>query len=219
MSRIAHLSDVHLNGTAPRHARFAKALEDAKRRQPDHLVITGDVTARGSPAEHDEFLSALAYWPTPITIVAGNHDGRLQGFTSEMTDLGDSLLVPIDTRARFKPVAFQALGRIGGTQVRALDHLAATAKRPIIAAMHHGPQIHLLHFFDGLVDRHGLRTMLAERPWLHILCGHDHRCLDVGRIHVAPSVAHHTDPVRLYEVSGGQLRSVYRSEYAGAYFT
>ncbi len=219
MSLLAHLSDMHLNGTASRRARFDRALEAAWRRRPDHLVVTGDVTAHGSPQHHTELHEALVGWPTPITVVPGNHDGDLSGFTEGITDLGDSLLIPLDTRAGYKPLAFRALGRIGGKQMQMLDRLTQVGSRPIILAMHHGPQTHALHIFDGLVDHHDLRVLLANRPWVHVVCGHDHRCLDVGRVHVAPSVAHHLDPVRLYEVRGHELRSIYRSAYTGAYFT
>ncbi len=85
--------------------------------------------------------------------------------------------------------------------------------------MHHGPQQHPLQLFHGLVDRHGLRKLLGCRPWTHVVCGHDHRCLDIGQVHVAPSVAHHPDPVRVYQVAGRSLVPVYRSAFTGAFFT
>jgi len=219
MTTIAHLSDIHLNGTQARLGRLMRALDQAHSHHPDHLVITGDNTAHGSSKEHLELQHALSGWPTPFTIIAGNHDGRLRGFTTEATDFGDSILIPLDTRAPFKPVGFSALGRIGKPQMRLLQTLTASRDRPAIIAMHHGPQAHPLHVFDGLLDRHNLRDLLRERPWVHVVCGHDHRCLDIGRVHVAPSVAHHPDPVRIYEIAGRELRPMYKSEFQGAYFT
>ncbi len=219
MTVLAHISDLHLNGTLPRRVRLARALESAWSHKPHHLVVTGDNTAHGRKAHHDELRDALSGWPTPITVVAGNHDGALRGFTEELTDFGDCLLIPVDTRATYKPLAFAALGRVGPAQMEMLDRMTSQADRPVVLAMHHGPQAHPLHVFDGLVDRHGIRSLLRNRPWVHVMCGHDHRCLDIGRVHVAPSVAHHPDPVRIYQINGRELVPVYRSEFQGAYFT
>ncbi len=218
MTIIAHISDLHLNGTASRRDRLERALDSAASRRPDHLVITGDVTAHGNPRHLQELREVLYGWPTPITVIAGNHDGRLPGWSSEIVDFGDSILIPVDTRALYKPLAFRALGRIGGKQVQLIDRLTQSG-RPVVLAMHHGPQQHPLQLFHGLVDRHGLRKLLGCRPWTHVVCGHDHRCLDIGQVHVAPSVAHHPDPVRVYQVAGRSLVPVYRSAFTGAFFT
>lgn len=218
MTTIAHLSDLHLDGTLARHESFVRALEDAWSYQPDHLVITGDVTADGKPHHRDELHNTLTGWPTPTTIIAGNHDKNLS-FTSQITDFGDSLLIPVDTRATYRPYLFRALGRIGGTQLDSIDRLTQDESRPAILAMHHGPQIHSLHVFDGLIDRARLQTLLINRPWVHVVCGHDHRCLDFGRIHVAPSVANHPDPVRIYRIMGHDFVPTYQSQFTGMYFT
>jgi 3',5'-cyclic AMP phosphodiesterase CpdA len=219
VTTLAHISDLHLDGTRPPRERLSRALENAWSRKPDHLIVTGDVTAGGSRRHIAELRAALVGWPTPVTVVPGNHDGSLVGFTSAITDFGDALLVPVDTRANYKPWAFSALGRVGFAQLAVIDRLTARSDRPVVLAMHHGPQYHPLHVFDGLVDGLRVRTLLRDRPWVHIVCGHDHRCLDVGRVHVAPSVAHHPDPVRIYQIAGRDVRPVYRSEYTGAYFT
>jgi Icc protein len=219
VTTIAHISDLHLDGTLPRRARLVRALETAEKHRPDHLVVTGDVTAHGSSAHIEELRGVLSGWRTPFTVVPGNHDGTLTGWTTSATDFGDALLLPIDTRAPYKPLAFRALGRVGRSQMAAIDQMTQAGTRPVILAMHHGPQAHPLHIFDGLVDRSELRKLLKDRPWVHIVCGHDHRCLDIGQVHVAPSVAHHPDPVRIYEVHGREFAPVYRSPFAGAYFT
>ncbi len=121
MTIIAHISDLHLNGTVSRRDRLERALDSAASRRPDHLVITGDVTAHGNPRHLQELREVLYGWPTPITVIAGNHDGRLPGWSSEIVDFGDSILIPVDTRALYKPLAFRALGRIGGKQVQLID--------------------------------------------------------------------------------------------------
>ncbi len=101
MTRIAHLSDLHLIEAA--HARrepsdrlrlsllsFGRPLDehDRKRRlrralhqyrasNADHLVITGDLTEDGTDAQFEtlaEVLAESAIDPHEITLTAGNHD-------------------------------------------------------------------------------------------------------------------------------------------------
>lgn len=101
MTRIAHLSDLHLIEAA--HARretsdrirlslisFGRPLDDDDRRRrlrralhqyrvsgADHLVITGDLTEDGTDAQFEvlaDVLSENRIDPHEITLTAGNHD-------------------------------------------------------------------------------------------------------------------------------------------------
>ncbi|MDX3926913.1 MAG: metallophosphoesterase [Shinella sp.] len=106
MFRLAHISDVHL-GPLPaltflelaskritgfvnwhrnrRRHLFANTLDllmdDLERRDPDHLVITGDLVNLASSME----ISAVARWlegagkPENISVVPGNHDAYVPG--------------------------------------------------------------------------------------------------------------------------------------------
>ena len=227
MSRIAHLSDLHLNGSARRSAKFVAALRSAKTWRPDHLILTGDLTSRGKQSELDELRGVLSkHWLGGTTIIPGNHDGKLSGFDSALTDLGDVVVLPIDTRVHRRALFFRALGQVGDAQMQHLESATRTGGRPILIAMHHGPQLHPLHVFDGLIDRVSMLGLLMERSHVFIACGHDHRVMDhslipesAPRIFVAASVAHHHEPLRIYDVTGSEIRPIYQSEVPGRYFT
>lgn len=102
MTRIAHLTDLHLleSSHARRRARerfrlsvltmgrsidadehrrrFVFALREARSSRADHLVISGDLTEDGLDAQFDvlaEVLADSAWSPDEVTIVPGNHDG------------------------------------------------------------------------------------------------------------------------------------------------
>ena len=66
--------------------------DDIKAQQPDHIVITGDLTHLGLPAEYaqaKELLQAFGS-PSQITVIPGNHDayvaGALEGCVAHWSD-------------------------------------------------------------------------------------------------------------------------------------
>jgi 3',5'-cyclic-AMP phosphodiesterase len=231
---IGHLTDLHLNGSGLRHSKFETALKRAKQLGAKHIVLTGDLTASGKAEEFSELAWALRYLKDDeVTIVPGNHDagkefdralegpslGRFRKTSKEPVVLEGVTIFPVDTRFHKRALIFRALGRVSGHNLpvsKIIEH--ATARTTIIAA-HHGPQSHPLQWFDGLVERERLNGLLASLPNLHVICGHDHRIFDIGRVHVAAAVAHHSDPLRLYEASSTGFRPTYQSRIEGNYFT
>ena len=60
---------------------LAEMIQDLKRSRPDHIVVTGDLTHLGLPAEFakaKELLSHLGS-PSQVTIIPGNHDAYVDG--------------------------------------------------------------------------------------------------------------------------------------------
>ena len=60
---------------------LAEMIKDLKRSRPDHIVVTGDLTHLGLPAEFakaKELLSQLGS-PSQVTIIPGNHDAYVDG--------------------------------------------------------------------------------------------------------------------------------------------
>ena len=101
VTRIAHLSDVHMLDPRPSRSRsgysmrvrflsigrpldaaartrkLARGLSAAKRSGASHIVISGDLTEIGAPEEFEAFAEALhdAHLdPDTVTLVPGNHD-------------------------------------------------------------------------------------------------------------------------------------------------
>lgn len=211
---LGQLSDTHINGQDKRRTRLIAGLAAAAAAGVEHLVVTGDLTSRGTEAQMRELGAVLdAAWPAPrrATLVPGNHDageafdraivrGSLARFGADSlgaVDLGEVVLVPVDTRFARRAFLFRAMGRAGQKGLGAVHSvLSAHGEKTVVVAMHHGPQGHF--GIDDLVDRGTFGKMLSGSPNLHVLCGHDHRLLDEGRIHVAPSVAYHPEPLRTY---------------------
>jgi 3',5'-cyclic-AMP phosphodiesterase len=228
--RFAHLTDVHMNGTADRRQRLGRALDDAMASGAKHLLLTGDLTDSGRPEQFQELAWALGRWHRTTTIVGGNHDGA--GFESALSGclgrfastsvvpfiVGGVRVVPISTYYPRRALAFRALGSIGRDQFAALEQAVLATRGPVVVAMHHGPQIDPLKAFAGLVDRHRIEGLLRSNPQVSVCCGHDHRVIDIGQVHVAASCATHPDPLRVYDVGVGRFESVYRSECEGSYF-
>lgn len=102
MTRIAHLTDLHLLEPNPHRRRgrerfrlsvltmgrtidaddhrrrFAFALREARAARADHLVISGDLTEDGLDLQFEVLAEVLAesdWHPDDVTIVPGNHDG------------------------------------------------------------------------------------------------------------------------------------------------
>lgn len=77
---IAHLSDFHLSAEHRRDRikRARKALDYVKTLHVDHLVVTGDITANGDPADYrlarSLFASADLLDSRKLTVTIGNHD-------------------------------------------------------------------------------------------------------------------------------------------------
>ena len=235
MARLAHLTDLHLNGTPARAEKLARALIQAATLGANHLLLTGDLTAHGNPAHFVELARVLqGYWPHGATIVGGNHDGAFfkkaiaadgvlgrwshTSVAGAAVQLNDLTIIPVDTYVPKRALIFRALGMVGNPQLDMVDRIVRDARRPVVIAMHHGPQAEPLRAFASLVDARRFAGLLARHPHVSVCCGHDHRVLDIGTIHVAAAVAHHPDPLRLYEVAAGRLKGIYTNGQPGYYF-
>jgi 3',5'-cyclic AMP phosphodiesterase CpdA len=77
---FAHLSDFHISAEYHRGniRRTRRALEYAKSLGVDHIIVSGDITANGDPADYriarSLFASAGLLDATKLSLVVGNHD-------------------------------------------------------------------------------------------------------------------------------------------------
>ncbi|MEV5532891.1 metallophosphoesterase [Streptomyces prunicolor] len=77
MTLLAHISDLHLDGSE-RATRRATHVMDYLRALPhpvDALLVTGDIADHGEEAEYEEAARILAA-PFPVLTCPGNHDAR-----------------------------------------------------------------------------------------------------------------------------------------------
>ena len=90
--RIAATADLHF--FSPRSGVVQEQLAKA-RDQADLLVLAGDLTNYGKPAEMEDLLNSLVRLRLPIVAVLGNHDyesGSQDALTRMMTDEGIKVL-------------------------------------------------------------------------------------------------------------------------------
>lgn len=196
---LAHLSDFHLFSQAPETslvrpdvvAACRKVIADLAALSPavDAMLLTGDLTDGGSPADYALLEEILAPIPVPVLAAPGNHDRR----TALRAAWSRSLPFEADEDLRYeyrlpgvRVLALDTLsegetaGRLSDPQ---LDWLAARLARATaeltLLIMHHPP------FPSGIapLDRMALvegatrlgRIVAGYRGPLRIHAGHIHR--------------------------------------------
>lgn len=217
---IAQLSDPHI-GTGPTflggrmdtQAALQRAVAHvtALQPKPDLVLLTGDLTERGSPAEYALVSEALAPLNMPVYAVPGNHDDpkvareALPRYMPVAPDAPDGAccyhlrhgalhLVALDT-----VVAGKSHGALHAEQLAWLARtLAANRGEPILIFMHHPPLPTGIEAMDAcslLAGADALAALVRDHGSVQgLLCGHLHRPVQMqfggAPLHVAPSVAH-----------------------------
>ncbi len=188
---IAQLSDVHIGrrrgGTGE---RFAQTIDEinAMSRQPDLVLVTGDLTETGEPAEWAEFNRSIDALRAPWEAIRGNHDRGIEPLAGHRgTDAGPLHLVLVDSSSDEFTV----------DDADWLDgHLRGHAERPTVIAIHHPP------FESGIwwMDCVGLRgadrfeeVVRRHHQVRHVMSGHVHRPISTNwagcMLTVCPSTA------------------------------
>lgn len=218
---ICQLTDLHVRpfGLASNRvsetnmltARAFRAVSELRPR-PDVVVITGDLTECGLPAEYAMFRQLLEqYLDLPVYVVPGNHDrrenfrsalGHLPGVTQDAefvqyaVEAGPIRIVMLDT-----VVPGAGHGALTEGQLAWLDRtLAAEPRRPTLIGMHHPPFACGIAHMDkiALRDPAAFRAIIERHPQVQqIICGHHHRPITArfgqAVASIAPSVAHQVE--------------------------
>jgi len=169
---------------------------------PDHILITGDLTHIGLPAEVREargWLETVAA-PRDLTLIPGNHEAyasagwdrayqQWREYLASDEEASDPGAVFPSLRVR-GPVAiiglssalptppFLATGRVGTRQLEALAPLLdETARRGLfrILLVHHSPAEGVHPWRKRLTDRAALARILQRHGAELVLHGHNHR--------------------------------------------
>ncbi|GDX80979.1 metallophosphatase [Deltaproteobacteria bacterium] len=253
VTRIAHLSDLHLleedvrrrRGVARlqveylslkrplnpdgRRARAELALADAAAADPDHLVITGDLTEDGVVGQYDvlrQLLDGCGLEPGRVTLLPGNHDGHGLAWAEALAGpldrwaatsrpgegvrLSGVRILPVSTAV--EQAFWKSSGRAPDDQLAEVVRTATAAHELVILAQHHPPFRVRMHWIHGLQNVSDVAQLLAANPNVSLLYGHMHVARDVevapgeGARAFAPcAVVDGDDPLRIYAVDGNRL--------------
>ncbi|MFC7473203.1 metallophosphoesterase [Dankookia sp. GCM10030260] len=197
---IAQLSDPHVRpagalykGVVDANAALEAAVAqvNALDPQPDLVLLTGDVTEEGTPAEYAAARAILAPLRAPLRVIPGNHDERgafRQAFHDHAWLPPNGPLHYVD--AASGPVRVIALDvtipglHHGDADAAALAWLeaalAAEPRRPAVIMMHQPPIACGVPYLDRYRCHGGaaLAALLARFPAVErVLCGHVHRSM------------------------------------------
>ncbi|MEW2346708.1 MULTISPECIES: metallophosphoesterase [unclassified Streptomyces] len=190
---LAHLSDLHLDGTEQAAARARAAVDrvHAAGDAVDALLVTGDLADHGAESEYEEVAAVLAGLPFPVLTCPGNHDER-RAYRKVLRDgaTGDGPIDELHVLRRDGAPALAVLmcdSSIPGAGAGALSPetlawidtslTALPDEVPAVLAFHH-PPARLHHPLpDGLrlTRPDDLADLLARHPRvLALLTGHAH---------------------------------------------
>jgi len=192
---LLQISDTHLGadweGADPDQSlRRAVAAILALGDRPDALLVSGDLTQNGAPAEYARLRELLAPLDLEPHVLPGNHD--LRGPLREAFGLPGSGEEPASHVVDLGPLRLVCLDSIvPGAEGGALDEgriewldatLAEEPRRPTVVAMHHPPLRSEMPGFERIAlaaaGREALADVLAQHPQvLRIVAGHVHRTI------------------------------------------
>jgi 3',5'-cyclic AMP phosphodiesterase CpdA len=194
---IAQLSDAHNEGwgkktfgVAPMAENLARCVRhvNALDPQPDLVLVTGDVTNNGLPAEMARAAAILDDLRPPFYVIPGNHDARdtliaafgpkhcpsqSDAFVNYVLEGYDIRLIAVDSTIPGAPG-----GEICPARAAWLDErLSEDEERPTLIFMHHPPVAFgvIETDVDGFIGADRLGDVIARHSnVVQILAGHIH---------------------------------------------
>lgn len=185
---IAHISDLHIDGTAETTARATRTVDYLRTlsRAPDALVASGDIADHGTPEEYEEVNRLLSDLPFPVVFSPGNHDDRAalcKGLLGREATTG-----PVNTAHRAEGFTVLSCDSTipgsddGHLSETTLEWVRATLadlpeRTPVLLAMHHPPVRvhHPMADSMALDNPHDVSSLIQRHPAIAgVLCGHAH---------------------------------------------
>ncbi|MET9254955.1 phosphodiesterase [Streptomyces sp. NPDC003717] len=189
---LAHISDLHLDGTG-RTARRAGRVRDRLWALPgrvDALLVTGDIADHGTEAEYEEAARLLGLdtgaAPFPVLTCPGNHDRRApyrkallgrapaDGPVNDVHVFDDGAVLMCDSSIPGSDEGELDEETYGWIE-SSLDELGAD--RPVVLAFHHPPVVLHHPALDAIRLRRPerLAALLERRPEIAgVITGHAH---------------------------------------------
>jgi 3',5'-cyclic-AMP phosphodiesterase len=198
---LAQISDLHVqvgagDGVTIARVEAVVAAVAALDPMPESVLVTGDLTHHGAPAEYERVSELLAPLRMPLYVLPGNHDDRdaLRAVLGTHVPAGHGSFVQYTARSgalRLVVCDTTEPGRDGGRLCEQRlafieEALAADRDMPTVLAMHHPPFLTGIRVMDeiGLDDasRSALTDLLDQAPNVcRVVAGHVHRAM-FGRV-------------------------------------
>ena len=209
---IAQVTDLHIGFKVPNtersnRVRFQTVLEDIKAmiRQPDLLLLTGDLAEHGDVESYQVLSECIEDLPFPVLFAMGNHDNRtaFQAVFPD-TDWSDGFLQYTIEKWPLRIIVLDTLepGRHGGAfcEARAkwLDaELSKQPDRPTLIALHHPPINTGIDWMSASSDADWvlrLQKVIQKHDQVRrVISGHTHRTIFTDfagtTLSVSPAVA------------------------------
>lgn len=214
---IAQISDLHVtdggydvSGIVPTNAMVERAVAALLQLDPapDMVIVSGDLTEHGEPAEYAALRGLLEPLPMPVYAIPGNHDRRdaMRAAFDRMNYLPAA--GPLNFVVESRPLRVIGLDSSverkshGALVTDTLDFLraalAGASNIPTLIMVHHPPAACGIEHMDEIRLLEGaddFARILSENPQVQrVVSGHVHRPVLLGfagiPCQIAPSVAH-----------------------------
>ena len=185
---IAHISDLHVTGEPARRMRIRAVIDHVNARADgiDVLVVTGDVTDDGTPAQCAEAAEILGASRVPTLVIPGNHDRRPE-FSRALLD-GTPTDLPLNRSALIGGVLYLMCdstipgrddGWLSDNSLGWMESqiVAVGADTPVVVCYHHPPVTLQMPFMDNIrqIGEDRLAELIGRHPnVVGSLCGHAH---------------------------------------------
>ncbi|WNV90406.1 phosphodiesterase [Umezawaea sp. Da 62-37] len=185
MITLAHLSDIHIDGSGRNEARARKVVDylAALPGRVDAVLVTGDLTEEGRPVDYGTVREIVAPLDVPVLFCPGNHDER-EAFRRTLLRIGGT--GPVNQAVEVAGASILLLdsvvpGEPGGAlapeTLAWLDSALSRSDGPAFVALHHPPVALGIPELDAmrLGNPDDLAHVLARHPRVvGVLCGHAH---------------------------------------------
>jgi len=193
---LLQLSDPHLladpsgryRGRRPLQ-RLAAVLEQVAARGPaaDLLLLSGDLCQDESWGGYVRLRELLEAWPTPVALLAGNHDhpqllrsalGRRAVIAPAVLEREDCRLLLLSSHRAGRTEGWLGAAQLAWLSGQLRSWRAQRQPKPLLVALHHPPLAIGDPGMDGirLADAAPLLNLLAAAPGLRgVVCGHVHQ--------------------------------------------
>lgn len=190
MTLIAQVTDCHLFGDTEKcgynainpYLSLSLVLSKVAEKNPDVLLVTGDISGDDSQQSYHHFLALIAEngFTAKLKVIAGNHDnsanfeaclGQYDLASSGPLSLGNWMLHGVDTRYE------GTLGKLEPHQLKALNRtLWNKANHYHVVACHHHPLN-----IGGWMDKH---TFVNKGEFVEMISAHKNvKALLYGHVH------------------------------------